>query len=863
MASLNSLRHLVQTHPIIDNHAHNLLSRDVAADYDSYPLESITSEAHGRALENARATLPLLRATNQLAELYDTPCATWDDVVAAHSLWVENDYDGLIRRSLEGTQALLLDDLLSDEDVESYDWHDQFTGSATKRIVRIEAVAATIIGDLMSTERKEGETVWSKFRQRFLDVIDRAMDEPAVVGFKSVVCYRTGLDVDPYSGDEDLLTASLHRVLDSGTRRSGYRVEEKPLNDWLVQQTLKAISFKKRAGIVKPMQFHTGLGDNDISLVKANPAYLQPLIEQYENADIVLLHSAYPYTREAGYLACVYPNVYLDLGEVFPMVSREAQEKILRESLEITPTNRILWSTDGHYHPETFWLANKQFRQALEKVLVEYVQLGDYNVPQAKMAAADILFHNSNRLYKLNLEPNIVHDAAVSKVQPSLPSDPLDAFLLQNPDIEYVWMQWLDYTATTRVRMFPVEEFVRIARKERRVGISQAVCCMLHDDTVLPQGSTTGQFYMEPDLNSLYRNGGLPSTAAPSASVMTFWRSEDGTAFEGCPRSTLQNIADKIHSEHKMQLKFGFEIEVVFMKAAKGQRTGHVTEYNPATTNHSWSQMTSETRQLIPLLEEITRTLASIGIRLEQFHAESAPGQFEFVLPPAAPLTAVDSLLAARQVITAVAEQHGLRATLHPRAVPGGFGNAAHAHVSIDPPTHEDAFLAGILDHYPSITAFTLSSEASYERVRSGIWAGSEWVTWGFQNREAPMRKIGPGHWEFKSLDGLANMYLAMAALLAGGNIGLDAKLALTVKECTVDAATLSHSQRADLGITTMIPKTLEESLENLELHTSNTFKDLLGTELVKNYGTVKRAEIVRLREMSEEARRLWLLERY
>jgi hypothetical protein len=55
------------------------------------------------------------------------------------------------------------------------------------------------------------------------------------------------------------------------------------------------------------------------------------------------------------------------------MVSREAEEKILRESLEITPTNRLLWSTDGHFFPETFWLANKQFRQALEIVCDECV----------------------------------------------------------------------------------------------------------------------------------------------------------------------------------------------------------------------------------------------------------------------------------------------------------------------------------------------------------------------------------------------------------------------------------------------------------------------------------------------------------
>lgn len=370
MDDYSSLRHLVQTHPLIDNHAHNILERDAAEDYDTYPLEAIVSEAHGPALDNAQMTLPMIRATNQLHELYGAPAAfkDWTEVISARERWLKNDYEGLIKRSLEGTHTLLLDDLLTDEDVEDYRWHDRFTVALTKRIVRIESLAAKVVGDLMEYERKPDETVWGLFREMFLEVLEKCFKDTEVVGFKSVVCYRTGLDVDPYPADFDALTVSLHRTLDSGTRSSGYRIEDKPLNDWLVQQTVKMITMKKRMGIVKPIQFHTGLGDNDIDLVKANPAYLQPLIAQYQDADIVLLHSAYPYTREAGYLASVYPNVYLDLGEVFPMVSRNGQEKILRESLEITPTNRLLWSTDGHFHPETYWLANLQFRQALEKV---------------------------------------------------------------------------------------------------------------------------------------------------------------------------------------------------------------------------------------------------------------------------------------------------------------------------------------------------------------------------------------------------------------------------------------------------------------------------------------------------------------
>ena len=344
-------------------------------------------------------------------------------------------------------------------------------------------------------------------------------------------------------------------------------------------------------------------------------------------------------------------------------------------------------------------------------------------------------------------------------------------------------MQWVDNSATTRVRMFPLEEFIRIARGEKRIGVSLSVLCMLQDDTVLPGSSATGQLYLQPDLTSLRRNTGLSPSAAASATIMTFWRSEDDHPVEGCPRSMLRDITSLLKTKHGKEVLCGFEIEVVFLKADVNQTTGKKT-YLPATTNHSWSQMTTDTKRMVPLLEEITQSLKEIGISIEQFHAESAPGQFEFVLPPASPLAAVDALYTARQVVASIADLHGFRATMHPRPFADGAGSASHAHISISPSTNEDSFLAGILHHYRSITAFTLAQEPSYERVRPGIWSGSEWVTWGFQNREAPVRKVDTGHWEYKSMDGLANPYLAVSAILAGGYLGLEGKMGLGIKEC-------------------------------------------------------------------------------
>jgi len=418
-------------------------------------------------------------------------------------------------------------------------------------------------------------------------------------------------------------------------------------------------------------------------------------------------------------------------------------------------------------------------------VFVDYVTQGDFTVEQAMEIAADILFNNSNKLYALDQKarcPSVTLSDSVTLGTTSsvtIAVSKLNCFMQDNPDIEFIWMQFVDYTATVRVRMFPVREFAKIVRNERRIGITLAARFLLQDDMMAPGGSAAGQFYMEPDLSSLCRNVAVSSK---SATVMSFWRSEDGDELEGCPRTMLQNVVNRLKADFGIDITCGFEMEIVFLKPITNEKGE--SEYAPLLTNHSWSNMTSETRSVIPLLEEIYQALSSIGIYLEQFHAESSPGQFEFILPPNSSLAAVDTLIKARQTITHVAEKHGLRATLYPRPYPMAAGTASHAHISISPTTHEETFLAGLLEHLPAVAAFTLSQDISYARVASRIWAGSEWVAWGTQNRETPIRKICPGHWEVKCLDGLANMYFAMAALLAAGYLGVSANKPLTLKDC-------------------------------------------------------------------------------
>lgn len=172
-----------------------------------------------------------------------------------------------------------------------------------------------------------------------------------------------------------------------------------------------------------------------------------------------------------------------------------------------------------------------------------------------------------------------------------------------------------------------------------------------------------------------------------------------------------------------------------------------------------------------------------------------------------------------------------------------------------------ESFYAGILKHLRAIVAFTYPSPASYERVLDGYWAGGRWITWGDENREAPLRQCQKGHWELRTLDGMANPYLAMAAVLGAGIRGIQSGMPLRLKNCEVDPAGLTDAQRRELGIERMLPGDLGEALESLQV--DEELSSVLNHAVVQRYIDVKKAEMALLEAMGEEERRQWLFARF
>jgi predicted TIM-barrel fold metal-dependent hydrolase len=198
------------------------------------------------------------------------------------------------------------------------------------------------------------------------------------VGLKTVAAYRSGLDV----AAPDVPGA------EAALRAAPRRLDAKALLELLLSDALDA-----NAADPLPIQVHCGFGDADLFLPRADPTLLGPLIERYAETPFVLLH-CYPFVRQAGWLAHVYGNVFLDVSLTIPHVWRASEA--VREALELAPVSKLLYASDASRTPELYHLAARGWRAALAEVLTEALEPGE-----AERAARRILRENALALYGL------------------------------------------------------------------------------------------------------------------------------------------------------------------------------------------------------------------------------------------------------------------------------------------------------------------------------------------------------------------------------------------------------------------------------------------------------------------------------
>jgi glutamine synthetase len=445
---------------------------------------------------------------------------------------------------------------------------------------------------------------------------------------------------------------------------------------------------------------------------------------------------------------------------------------------------------------------------------------------------------------------------------------------------KYVRIQWVDLINNIRFRVIPMPYFLKLLMTSRPGTSLTKASLGIVFVTIVEGFSATGEYLYAIDLSTLKQCPYAPG----HASVMGWFEEKEPIAglvghraveVDLCPRTILRRVVDNAKQISGIEFLVGFETEFILLK-----KTMPVEAIN----QHGWCNapaLPSGTKEA-QILEEIAEALAISGVEVQMYHAEAAPGQYEVVTGPLPPLQAVDALIHTRETIFNIASKHGLRATLAPRVFLDNCGSAAHAHISVHAPKEpprpsahehltdlEATFLAGVLEHLPSLTLLALPTSASYQRMMDGVWSGGTYVCWGTDNREAPIRLCNASspssrNFELKTLDGTANPYLALAAVLGAGLEGVIESKELVIKNCNGEnsAAMLGEKGRAELGITERLPLNWEEARSKFE--SSSLVDNVFGKEFKAKFLSVNKGlkEQLTFGLMDDEALKL-LVETY
>ncbi len=384
--------------PVIDVHCHPFLNRgsltgDEFTNLASFGGGSVAYMEQGGIIvdEGIRAelqrvkrdTIYFRRLIRDLATYFDVE-STLDAVLAARNAAVNKGYGEYVRRLYAdaGLSTLVFDFGYPVPNLAL----DAVREELPVEIVPVLRIEPLIVGLLAS------DIGWSEFRTRFDDTISQALTAGGYRGLKSIIAYRTGLDVSPLSRTPDQGMQALDAI-----RRGLGGGSMKKLRDHLFCRSLE-LAMEHDV----PMQVHTGMGDFEVNLPLARPSLLLDLLRfpAFRACRVLLVHTGYPWHREAGYIANVLPRVYCDVSEGIPFAGHGARA-IISEVLEMAPISKVVYGSDGFNIPEINYSSAKLGKQALAQVLTDLVTDGMLAEADAREAAAMILAGNARELYGL------------------------------------------------------------------------------------------------------------------------------------------------------------------------------------------------------------------------------------------------------------------------------------------------------------------------------------------------------------------------------------------------------------------------------------------------------------------------------
>ncbi|MBE7183483.1 MAG: glutamine synthetase [Methylobacterium mesophilicum] len=372
-----------------------------------------------------------------------------------------------------------------------------------------------------------------------------------------------------------------------------------------------------------------------------------------------------------------------------------------------------------------------------------------------------------------------------------------------------------------------------------------------------------GDLKLVPDLSTLCK---VPWEDDPTAQVICDLVHQDGRRVEFTPRNVLRRVVAAYEAQG-LKPVVAPEIEFYLVRknpdpdypltppvGRSGRAIGGGAGYSIAGVN-----------EFDELIDDIYHFSEGQGLEIDTLIHEEGAGQLEINLRHGDPVELADQVFLFKRTIREAALKHEIYATFMAKPIQGQPGSAMHIHQSIveaktgrnvfseKDGAETDAFahfIGGMQKHIPSALVMLAPYVNSYRRLTQAASAPVN-TKWGYDNRTTAFRvpRSDPAarRVENRIPSSDANPYLAIAASLACGLIGITGRIAPDAP-----VVTTANADQIDL------PRSLLEAVDLFEA--DEELRDILGNGFISTYAAIKRAEFETFMEVISPWEREYLL---
>ncbi|USE35067.1 glutamine synthetase family protein [Endozoicomonas sp. SCSIO W0465] len=423
-----------------------------------------------------------------------------------------------------------------------------------------------------------------------------------------------------------------------------------------------------------------------------------------------------------------------------------------------------------------------------------------------------------------------------------------------------------DFTGIARGKIMPSNKF--IAEKGIRLPESvliQGVTGDYVDDEIYNELMSPAEIDMilKPDESAVHM---VPWALEPTALVIHDCYDKQGNLISIAPRTVLKNVL-ALYEARGWTPVVAPELE--FYLTRRTANPDHPLQPpvgrsgRPESGRQSYS--IDAANEYDPLFEDVYDWCEEQGLDIDTLIHEEGAAQMEINFRHGGALSLADQVFVFKRTVREAALKHDINATFMAKPISGEPGSSMHLHQNVldnkgkNIFSNEDGtaskmiyhYIGGLQQYVSEAMPLFAPNVNSYRRFLRDTSAPVN-LAWGIDNRTVSLRipdSSAAGRRVENRLAGAdANPYLAFAASLLCGYLGM-------INEAEPTAAVAGNASEDSND--KRLPLNLEEALELMEQ--SVILKETLGTQFVRSYVEVKRAEYQNFKEIISSWEREYL----